>query len=253
MADPSECPPTQGQEDQRPDTGHPSSPPVARPVRDGVLLGAGRRALRTGLRRGRRQRRAVASGRPASSACSPTPEPRSSRWPAPIAGGGSLLAGSIGPSCSGSRNALYSLRLADLLRVRGLAPAAGARHGVTDESTRAGTVPARPGNGAGRIRRYLREPVPDLERRDADRCHQRGPHRLASSRSALDVIGLAAFLALIWPRLAAGGVRARRSRLSARPSPSSATPLLPTGSARHPRGSSRPSPEPSPPGPTGQP
>ena len=51
-----------------------------------------------------------------------------------IAAGGSLLAGAAGAILLGSRNTLYSLRLAELLKVKGIARVLLAQ-GVTDEST----------------------------------------------------------------------------------------------------------------------
>src|SRR5450755_5042304 len=53
---------------------------------------------------------------------------------AAVAGGGSLIAGTAGAVLLGSRNALYGLRLADLLRVRGGRRLLAA-HGVIDETT----------------------------------------------------------------------------------------------------------------------
>lgn len=119
-----------------------------------------------------------------------------------IAGGGSLIAGAAGAILLGSRNALYSLRLADLLRVRGATRLVAAQ-GVTDESTavalaQPGRSAARAAFGATFVSLYLTWNLATL-------AGAFGAGRIGSPQSfGLDVIGPAAFLALIWPRLAAG-------------------------------------------------
>ena len=143
-----------------------------------------------------------------------------------MATGGSLLAGSVGAILLGSRNALYSLRLADLLQVRGVSRLLAA-HGVTDESTAlALTQPdraaARAGFGATFASLYLTWNAATL-------AGAISAGRIGSPQSfGLDVIGPAAFLALIWPRLSAGGVERGVAVLGAAIA-LAVTPLLPPG------------------------
>src|SRR5260370_11513548 len=66
---------------------------------------------------------------------------------AAVAGGGSLLAGTLGALVLGSRNALYGLRLAGVLRVRGGRRLLAAHAGI-DETT--AMALAQPGPGAAR-------------------------------------------------------------------------------------------------------
>src|SRR5579871_2832761 len=107
-------------------------PRPSRPVRDGLLLGVavGISGLAFGAA-------AVSAGLSVwqASALSLLAYTGASQFAlaGTIAGGGSLVAGVLGAILLGSRNALYSLRLADLLQVRGpVRPLAA--HGVTDES-----------------------------------------------------------------------------------------------------------------------
>lgn len=118
-----------------------------------------------------------------------------------VASGG-LIAGTAGAILLGSRNALYGLRLAGLLRVRGLARLLAA-HGVIDESTavalaQSGPAAARAGFRATFASLYVTWNLATL-------AGALGAGRLGSPQSfGLDVVGPAAFLALIWPRLRAG-------------------------------------------------
>ncbi len=206
--------------------GHPDAGPgQARPVRDGVLLGlaVGVSGLAFGAA-------AVSAGLSVwqASALSLLAYTGASQFAlaGTIAGGGSLLAGALGAILLGSRNALYSLRLADLLRVRGAARLLAAQ-GVTDESTAVALAQpdraaARAGFGATFASLYLAWNVATI-------AGAVGAGRLGSPQSfGLDVIGPAAFLALIWPRLAAGrterAVAAGGALIAL-----AATPLLPAG------------------------
>jgi predicted branched-subunit amino acid permease len=119
-----------------------------------------------------------------------------------IASGGSLLAGTAGAILLGSRNTLYGLRLAEVLRPRGLfrLPAAVA---VIDETTaitlaQPDPVAARKAFTATFWCLYLTWNLATLG-------GALGAGRIGSPQTfGLDVVGPAAFLALIWPRLKTG-------------------------------------------------
>jgi predicted branched-subunit amino acid permease len=143
-----------------------------------------------------------------------------------IAAGGSLLAGSAGAILLGGRNALYSLRLTGLLSVHGPVRLLAA-HGVTDESTafalaQPDRAAARAGFSAVFASLYLTWNVATL-------VGAIGAGRIGSPQSfGLDVVGPAAFLALIWPRLAVG--RAERAAAAGGAAIAiAATPFLPPG------------------------
>jgi len=119
-----------------------------------------------------------------------------------IATGGGLVAGTAGAVLLGSRNTLYGLRLAEILRPRGPGRLLAAV-GVIDETTAV----------------TLAQPDPDSARRGftatfatlyltwnlATLAGALGAGRLGSPQAfGLDVVGPAAFLALIYPRLRAG-------------------------------------------------
>lgn len=184
--------------------GHPEASAAApRPVRDGILLGIavgvsglafGAAAVSAGLNIWQASVLSLLAYTGASQfALAGT-----------IAAGGSLLAGAVGAILLGSRNALYSLRLAALLRVRG-ATRLFAAQGVTDESTaialaQPGQPEARAAFGATFASLYLTWNLATL-------AGAIGAGHIGSPQSfGLDVIGPAAFLALIWPRLASGGM-----------------------------------------------
>jgi predicted branched-subunit amino acid permease len=119
-----------------------------------------------------------------------------------VAVGGNLIAATAGAILLGSRNTLYGLRLAGLLRLRGVRRLLGAL-GVIDETT--AVTLAQPDGAASRtaftatfVSLYLTWNLCTL-------AGALGAGRLASPRAlGLDVVGPAAFLALIWPRLRAG-------------------------------------------------
>lgn len=119
-----------------------------------------------------------------------------------VAAGGSLLAGTAGAVLLGSRNALYGLRLADVLAVRGPRRAVTAL-GVIDETTaitlaQPDPASARRGFAATFCCLYVTWNLATL-------AGALGAGRLGSPQTyGLDVVGPAAFLALIWPRLRAG-------------------------------------------------
>lgn len=143
-----------------------------------------------------------------------------------IAAGGSLVAGTAGAILLGSRNSLYSLRLSGLLQVRGAARLLAAL-GVTDEST--ALALAQPGRAAARTGFFATFASLYLTWNAATLAGAVGAGKIGSPQSfGLDVIAPAAFLALIWPGLAAGwterGVAAGGAAIAI-----VATPLLPPG------------------------
>ena len=197
----------------------------ARPVRDGIGLG-----LAVGVSGVAFGAAAVSSGLSTWQACTLSLLAFTGASQFALAGviatGGSLLAGTAGAILLGSRNALYGLRLADVLRpYRSLRPLAAL--GVIDETTAV----------------TLAQPDPDAARKGftatfcclyltwnlATLAGALGAGRVGSPQSfGLDVVGPAAFLALIWPRLRTG----RPERLVALAGAAialGATPLLPVG------------------------
>jgi predicted branched-subunit amino acid permease len=181
--------------------GQQPAPGPARPVRDGLMLGlaVGMSGLAFGAA-------AVSSGLTVAQACvlSLLAYTGASQFALAgvVAAGGSLVAGAVSAVLLGSRNALYGLRLAGLLQVRGPARLLAA-HGVIDESTaialaQPDDASARAGFRATFVSLYLSWNLTTA-------IGALGAGRLGSPRSiGLDVIGPAAFLALIWPRLRAG-------------------------------------------------
>lgn len=198
---------------------------AARPVLDGILLGlaVGVSGLAFGAA-------AVSAGLSTWQACvlSLLAYTGASQFAlaGAIAGGGSLVAGSIGAILLGSRNALYSLRLAGLLQVRGIARLISAL-GVTDESTaialaQPDRVTARTGFRATFASLYLTWNL-------ATMAGALSAGTIGSPQSfGLDVIGPAAFLALIWPRLKSSGAERAVAVLAASIA-LAGTPLLPAG------------------------
>jgi predicted branched-subunit amino acid permease len=194
------------QGDGPPGSGAPGSGPPASPARDGVFLGlaVGTSGLAFGAA-------AVGSGLSAWQACalSLLAFTGASQFAlaAAVAGGGSLIAGAAGAILLGSRNALYGLRLADILRVRGGRRLLAA-HGVIDETT--AVALAQPDPAAARTGFHATFATIYLTWNIATLAGAVGAGTLGSPQSlGLDVVGPAAFLALIWPRLRAG--RAERS------------------------------------------
>jgi predicted branched-subunit amino acid permease len=198
---------------------------AARPVRDGVLLGlaVGVSGLAFGAA-------AVSAGLSTWQACalSLLAYTGASQFALAgvIAGGGSLIAGSVGAILLGARNGLYGMRLAGLLRARGPVRLITAL-GVTDESTAIALAQrdrptARAGFRATFITLYLTWNLATL-------AGALSAGRIGSPQSfGLDVIGPAAFLALIWPRLRSSGTDRAVALLGAALA-LAATPLLPPG------------------------
>jgi predicted branched-subunit amino acid permease len=198
---------------------------AARPVRDGLLLGVAVGA--SGLAFGAA---AVSSGLTVAQACvlSLLAYTGASQFAlaGAIAAGGGLAAGIISAILLGSRNTLYSLRLASLLQVHGPGRLLAAQ-GVTDEST--AVALAQPDAASARAGFRATFASLYLSWNAATALGALGAGRLASPQSlGLDVVGPAAFLALIWPRLRAGwierGVAAGGALIAL-----GATPLCPPG------------------------
>jgi predicted branched-subunit amino acid permease len=143
-----------------------------------------------------------------------------------VAGGGNLIAGAVGAVLLGGRNTLYGLRLAETLQVRGWRRLLTA-HVVIDETTavataQAGPRQARAGFWATAISIFTIWNLTTL-------LGALGASRLGDPRTyGLDVVGPAAFLALLWPRLTAGAAEARVAILAAVVAVAT-TPLLPPG------------------------
>jgi branched chain amino acid efflux pump len=182
-----------------------SAAPLARTptqaARDGLLLGlaVGTSGLAFGAA-------AVASGLSVAQACvlSLVGYTGASQFAlaASVAGGGSLVAGTASAVLLGSRNSLYGLRLASLLAFRGPARLLAAL-GVTDESTAVALGQASPaGARAGFLGTFTSL---YLTWNAATLAGALGAGRLGSPDAlGLDVVGPAAFLALLWPRLGEG-------------------------------------------------
>ncbi len=197
----------------------------ARPVRDGVGLG-----LAVGVSGVAFGAAAVSSGLSTWQACALSLLAFTGASQFALAGviatGGSLLAGTAGAILLGSRNALYGLRLADVLRPRGGRRLIAAL-GVIDETT--AVTLAQPSPDAARTGFTATFCCLYLTWNLATLAGAVGAGRIGSPQSfGLDVVGQAAFLALIWPRLRAG----RNERFVALAGAAIAlgtTPLLPVG------------------------
>lgn len=197
----------------------------ARPIRDGIGLG-----LAVGVSGVAFGAAAVSSGLSAWQACalSLLAFTGASQFALAgvIAGGGSLLAGTLAAILLGGRNALYGLRLADVLRPRGLRRPLLAL-GVIDETTAIALAQpdaeaARKGFSATFVCLYLMWNLSTL-------AGAVGAGHVASPQPlGLDVIGPAAFLALISPRLKAGR-KERAVALGGVAIALAVTPVLPVG------------------------
>jgi predicted branched-subunit amino acid permease len=204
--------------------GRRAGPALSRPARDGLVLGlaVGTSGLAFGAA-------AVAAGLSTVQACALSlfAYTGASQFAlADAVAGGGLIAGTAGAIMLGSRNALYGLRLADLLRVRGAVRLLAAQ-GITDESTAValaqhGRAAARSGFRATFASLYLTWNLATL-------AGAFGAGRLGSPPSfGLDVVGPTAFLALIWPRLRAGWTERGVGLLGAAMALAT-TPFLPPG------------------------
>jgi predicted branched-subunit amino acid permease len=196
----------------------------SRPARDGLLLGlaVGTSGLAFGAA-------AVSAGLSTAQACVLSLLAYTGASQFALAGavpGGGLAAGAAGAILLGSRNTLYGLRLAGLLRVRGVGRLLAA-HGVTDEST--ALALAQPDPAAARSGFRATFAALYVTWNLATLAGAVGAGRLGSAQSfGLDVVGPAAFLALIWPRLRAGRAERGVGLLGAAIA-LAATPFLPPG------------------------
>ena len=198
---------------------------AVRPVRDGVGLGlaVGTSGLAFGAA-------AVGSGLSIAQACvlSLLAFTGASQFAlaGSVAAGGSLIGGVAGAILLGSRNALYGLRMTGLLEPRGPRKLLTA-HGVIDETTavslaQPGAAPARLAFRATFATIYVTWNLSTL-------VGAYGAGRLGSPQSlGIDVVGPAAFLALIWPQLRAGRTERAVGLLGAAIA-LTATPFLPPG------------------------
>jgi predicted branched-subunit amino acid permease len=178
-----------------------ATPGQARPVRDGIALGlaVGVSGLAFGAA-------AVSSGLSTWQACalSLLAFTGASQYALAgvIAAGGSLLAGTAGAIMLGSRNTLYGLRLSETLRVRGWRRPLAAL-GVIDETT--ALTLAQPDPPAARKGFWATFCCLYLTWNLCTLAGALGAGRVGSPQAfGLNVVGPAAFLALIWPRLRAG-------------------------------------------------
>jgi predicted branched-subunit amino acid permease len=173
----------------------------ARPVRDGIGLG-----LAVGVSGVAFGAAAVSSGISVWQACALSLLAFTGASQFALAGvvaaGGSLLAGTAGAILLGSRNTLYGLRLAEVLRPRGPRRLLVAI-GVIDETT-AMTL-AQPDADSGRTAFTATFCTLYVTWNLATLAGAIGAGRVGSPQAfGLDVVGPAAFLALIYPRLRAG-------------------------------------------------
>ncbi|MEV0664163.1 AzlC family ABC transporter permease [Actinomadura luteofluorescens] len=143
-----------------------------------------------------------------------------------IGGGGGLVAGTLGAVLLGGRNALYGMRLAATLGVRGRRRLATA-HVVIDETAAVAT--AQRGRAAARAGFYTTAITLYLVWNLTTLLGAVGAARLGDPDAVgLDVLGPAAFLALLWPRLTSGRT-AVRVAVAAAVIAVAATPVLPPG------------------------
>lgn len=172
-----------------------------RPVRDGVGLG-----LAVGVSGVAFGAAAVSSGLSAWQACALSLLAFTGASQFALAGvvaaGGSLVAGTAGAILLGSRNTLYGLRLSDVLRPRGPRRLLVSL-GVIDETT-AMTL-AQPDPATGRAAFTATFATLYVTWNLATLAGAIGAGRVGSPNTfGLEVVGPAAFLALIYPRLRAG-------------------------------------------------
>ena len=184
--------------------GHPAGGPAsstARPVRDGMALGlaVGVSGLAFGAA-------AVGSGLSVAQACvlSLLAFTGASQFAlaGAVAGGGSLIGGVAGAVLLGSRNALYGLRMTGVLEPRGARKPLTAL-GVIDETTAVSL--AQPDTASARLAFRVTFATLYITWNLSTLLGAYGAGRIGSPQSfGLDVVGPAAFLALIWPQLRAG-------------------------------------------------
>jgi len=206
-------------------TAAPDQVRAIRPVRDGIGLG-----IAVGISGVAFGAAAVGSGLSAWQACALSLLAFTGASQFALAGvvaaGGSLLAGTAGAILLGSRNTLYGLRLAEVLQPRGPGRLLAAQ-GVIDETT--AITLAQPDQPAGRQAFSATFCTLYLTWNLATLAGAVGAGKIGSPQSfGIDVVGPAAFIALIYPRLRAG--RAERTvALAAVAIALAMTPVLPAG------------------------
>ncbi len=143
-----------------------------------------------------------------------------------VAVGGSLIGGVAGAILLGSRNALYGLRMTGVLQARGARKLLTA-HGVIDETTAVSL--AQPDAASARLAFRATFATLYVTWNISTLLGAYGAGRLGSPQSlGIDVVGPAAFLALIWPQLRAGRTERAVGLLGAAIA-LTATPFLPPG------------------------
>ncbi|MET7326917.1 AzlC family ABC transporter permease [Nonomuraea sp. NPDC005650] len=143
-----------------------------------------------------------------------------------VGAGGDLVAATLGALLLGGRNTLYGLRLADLLRVRGQRRLLAAQ-GVIDETT--AVTLAQPTREAARTGFVTTFASLYLTWNLTTLAGAYGASFLGDPGVlGLDVVGPAAFLAILWPRLTASA-ELRWLAGAAAAIALCATPLLPPG------------------------
>ncbi|WP_211216298.1 AzlC family ABC transporter permease [Longispora albida] len=143
-----------------------------------------------------------------------------------IASGGNLLAGTAGALLLSGRNALYGLRLAGVLGERGPRRLLAAQ-GVIDETT--AIAVGQPDRGAARAGFWTSFATLYVLWNLTTLIGALGTGSLADPAAlGLDVVAPAAFLAILWPRLAESW-RARWTALAGVVIALAATPFLPSG------------------------
>ncbi|WP_433441995.1 AzlC family ABC transporter permease [Nonomuraea sp. CA-141351] len=143
-----------------------------------------------------------------------------------VGAGGDLVAATLSALLLGGRNTLYGLRLADLLRVRGPRRLLVA-HGVIDETT--AVTLAQPTEEAARTGFTVTFASLYITWNLTTLAGAYGASSLGDPGVlGLDVVGPAAFLAILWPRLA-DGAQLRRLAAVAAAIALCATPFLPPG------------------------
>jgi predicted branched-subunit amino acid permease len=182
-------------------TAAPEQARSARPVRDGIGLG-----LAVGISGVAFGAAGVSSGLTAWQACALSllvfTGASQFALAGAVAAGGSLLAGTMGAILLASRHTLYGLRLAEILRPRGPGRLIAAL-GVIDET--AAMTLAQPDQAAGRKAFSATFCALYVTWNLATLAGALGAGRIGSPQAfGLDVVGPAAFLALIYPRLRAG-------------------------------------------------
>ena len=140
--------------------------------------------------------------------------------------GGNLATGALGAVLLGARNTLYGLRLASVLRVRGMRRLLTAQ-GVIDETTAVAT--AQRGPEAARVGFYVTAISIYVTWNLTTLLGALGAARLGDPEAfGLDVLGPAVFVAMLWPRVTAGRTEARVAA-GAGVIAVATTPLLPAG------------------------